>query len=99
MAGPRTITREGAESLAIQSLTFLAGDPERLGRFLALSGIGPERIRIAAAEPGFLAGVLDHLMADEALLRAFADAARIDPADVAGARQALSGPAWERGET
>ena len=28
--------REAAESLAIQALTYLAGEPDRLGRFLAL---------------------------------------------------------------
>ena len=34
---------------AIQALGFLAGDPERLGAFLAATGIGPESIRAAAA--------------------------------------------------
>jgi len=51
--------REAAESLAIQALSFIAQDPERLGRFLALTGIGPAEIRSAAAEPGFLTGVLE----------------------------------------
>ncbi len=91
-----SISRETAESLAVQALGFLAEDPERLGRFLALSGIGPERIRVAAAEPGFLAGVLDHVAADESLLLAFAAHAGIDPADMEGARGALAGRPWER---
>ena len=34
---------EAAEALAIQALAFIAGDAERLGRFLAVTGIGPER--------------------------------------------------------
>ena len=59
-AGP--INRESAENLAISALAFLAGDPERLGRFLSLTGIGPEAIRKAATEPAFLAGVLDHVV-------------------------------------
>jgi hypothetical protein len=84
--------RDAAESLAVQALTFLAGDPERLARFLALTGIGPDRIRAAAASPGFLAGVLDHVASEEALLMAFAERSGIDPADVARARQALAGP-------
>jgi len=96
MANSRSGAREAAEALAVQAFTFLAGEPERLGRFLALTGIGPERIRAAAAEPGFLAGVLEHLSGDEALLRAFADQAAIDPAEVARARAVLSGPVWER---
>jgi hypothetical protein len=87
---------EAAESLAVQAFTFLAGDPERLGRFLALTGIGPERIRAAAAEPRFLAGVLEHLGSDEALLRAFAEHAKVEPAEIDQARAVLSGPGWER---
>ena len=46
---------EAAEALAIAALTFIAEEPERLGRFLALTGIGPESLRAAAREPGFLA--------------------------------------------
>jgi hypothetical protein len=93
-----SMRRDAAESLAVQALTFLAGDPERLARFLALSGIGPDRIRSAAASPGFLAGVLDHVASEEALLMAFAEQSGIDPADVARARQALAGGQWERGQ-
>src|ERR1044072_9909729 len=55
------INRKIAENLAIQALSFMASDPERLGAFLAATGIGPEMIRKAAADPAFLAGVLDHV--------------------------------------
>ena len=58
--------------MAIQALTFIAADPDRLGRFLAATGIGPGDIRAAAREPLFLAGVLDHIAGDEKLLLAFA---------------------------
>jgi len=88
--------REAAESIAVQALTFLATEPTRLARFLAISGLEPDSIRAAAAEPGFLAGVLDHLGADEALLVAFAAEAGIAPADVDRARAALAGGDWER---
>lgn len=88
--------QKAATELAIAALTFIAGEPERLGRFLALSGIGPESIRAAAREPNFLLGVLDHLTGDEALLRAFADHSEINPSDVELARRALAGrPARE----
>ena len=83
--------RDQAEALAVAALSFLAAEPERLGAFLALSGIGPESIRAAAREPHFLAGVLDHVAADERLLVAFAADAGIDPADVGRARTALAG--------
>ena len=83
--------KEAATELAIAALTFIAADEERLGRFLALSGIGPESLRTAAQEPDFLLGVLDHMTADEALLIAFAEHSEIDPDDVGRARDALAG--------
>ncbi len=88
--------RKAAEALAIQALTFIAADADRLGRFLAVSGIGPDRIRAAAAEPNFLAGVLDYLAGDEKLLLAFAGDAGIDAAAVAAARSALADSIWQR---
>jgi len=89
-------SHEAAEALAIQALNFLATEPERLGRFLALSGLGPESIRTAAAESGFLAGVLAHLGEDEKLLVAFAAEAGVTPAEVDRARRLLAGGDWER---
>ncbi len=90
------LTQERAEALAIQALTFIAGDSERLGRFLAVTGIGPAEIRAAAAEPRFLAGVLEYMASDESLISAFATEAGRDPGDVGKARAALSGNPWER---
>jgi hypothetical protein len=81
--------REAAKTLAIQALTFIAEDPDRLGRFLGITGIDAGQIRAAAREPGFLAGVLEHMLGDESLLIAFASSAGIDPAAVARARGAL----------
>jgi hypothetical protein len=91
-----SLTPEVAEALAIQALNYIAVDTERLGRFLALTGIGPAEIRAAAREPGFLAGVLDHIAGHEALLLDFAADAGIDPSEVGMARAALSGEGWER---
>ena len=87
---------QNADFLAIQALAFLGEEPERLGRFLALTGIGPEDIRTAAQEPGFLAGVLDHIAGDQTLLAAFAAHAGIAPGEIDKARRALAGPGWER---
>jgi hypothetical protein len=89
------LTQDAAEALAIQALTFIAGDSERLGRFLAVTGIGPAEIRVASREPGFLLGVLDHLAGDERLLTAFAADTGVDPADIGKALAALGGY-WER---
>src|SRR5499426_182779 len=85
-----------AEALAIAALGFIAAEPDRLGRFLAVTGIGPDSIRAAAREPRFLAGVLDHLAADEPLLLAFAAENAIDPGEVIKAREIIAGRHWER---
>ena len=79
-----------AETLAIQALAFMAEEPERFNGFLAATGLSIEHIRTAANEPGFLAGVLEHMLADEILLVAFADSVGIDPADIARAHNALA---------
>src|ERR1700733_15138890 len=83
--------QDAASKLAIAALGFLANDPEALGRFMALTGVGPESIRGAAREPGFLLGVLDYLSGDEELLVAFANQSDIDPDNVEHARMALAG--------
>jgi hypothetical protein len=88
--------RETAEIVAIQALSFIAGDAERLGLFLAETGIGPETLRSSAKDPGFLGGVLDFLLRDEKLLTAFAESSHLEPRIVSNARAALGGPAWER---
>jgi hypothetical protein len=95
MKKPGSTSRETAELLAIQALAFIAEEPERLNSFLSITGIELGAIRDAAREPGFLAGVLEHMLGDESLLLAFADGTGIDPAAIARARQALGG-GWER---
>jgi hypothetical protein len=85
-----------AEIVAIQALSFVANDPERLGAFLAESGIGPDTLRNAAADPQFLASVLDFVMRDDATVKAFASASQLHPTNIAAAHQALSDPKWER---
>jgi len=88
--------REVAEIVAIQALSFIAGEPERLGLFLAESGIGPETLRNAAADPRFLASVLDFVMRDDATVKAFASVSQLHPTNIAAAHQVLNDPQWER---
>ena len=87
---------EAAEGLAIQALSYLAADPERLDRFLSVTGLGPDQIRAAAGEPGFLAGVLAYIASDETLASEFTADARCGPADITRAHIALGGEPWER---
>jgi hypothetical protein len=95
MKRPSSAARETAEILAIQALSFIAEEPERLNGLLSATGLTLNRLRESANQPDFLAGVLEHMLADESLLLAFADSAGIDPAAVARARNALGGN-WER---
>jgi len=81
--------RENAEALAIQALGFVAADPELLPRFLAITGIEASAIRRAAREPGFLAGVLQFVVAHEPTLLRFSEESGIPPHLVTAALQAL----------
>ncbi len=84
-------SREGAQALALRVLAFLARDFERIGRFLALTGVAPDDLRRLAQAPDFLLAVLDHLAADEPLLLAFAEEEGVAPEAVGLARRALGG--------
>ncbi|MBV8568452.1 MAG: DUF3572 domain-containing protein [Methylobacteriaceae bacterium] len=81
-----------ARGIAVEALSFLATDPERIGRFLELSGLTPQTLRAAAASSGFLAAVLDHVTADASLLLMFAANTGRDPIEIARAREILAGP-------
>lgn len=68
-----------------------AQDPEVLERFLSLSGITPDKIREAAKSPGFLAGVLDYMMQNEALLLTFSENNSIKAETIISAHRRLVG--------
>jgi hypothetical protein len=87
---------EAARELAIVALAFIARDTEELSRFLALTGIDPGSIRIAAEEPGFLAGVLAYISGNERTLLAFAAHASVAPEEIEKAKLVLAGADWER---
>ena len=89
---PRRDETEAAEQVAAQALGFIAGDPERLERFFALTGVDPSQIRAMAGTRDFLTAVLDHLLADEPSLLAFAQDAGMRPENVGRARERLAGP-------
>lgn len=84
---------EEAELLAINALGFLAAEPERLQRFMELTGLGIPAIRSQAANPAFLGGILDHLLADESLLLIFAEDQQMRPERIAKLRRQLPGAA------
>lgn len=91
------MTRDQAIDLAQDALIWLAADPDRIGPFLAASGMDPRALRGAASAPDFLGSVLDHLLGQDAMVRDFAAAQAISPYLPAEARKALPGgcaPNW-----
>jgi hypothetical protein len=80
-----------AETIALQALAFLAADDQALGGFLHFTGIGIGELRSAASNPEILAGVLDYVLQDEAMLLAFCKAADIRPEEPIRARAYLPG--------
>ncbi|WP_313524238.1 DUF3572 domain-containing protein [Shinella sp.] len=87
-----TPAAETAEATAVAILGWLAGDPELLSRFLALTGVAPSEVRNAVNDPGFLAGIVDFLMSHEPDLLAFCEATDTKPETVVHAHAVLSGP-------
>lgn len=85
----QAIGREDAEAIAISALRFIAADTELLPRFLAITGIEASSICRAASEPGFLAGVLQFILAHEPTLLQFAGATGVSPDAVMRAQHAL----------
>lgn len=81
--------REEAEAVAIKALGFVAADPDLLPRFLAITGIEAGSIRQAALEPGFLAGVVQFVLAHEPTLMRFAEETDTPPAALGKALKAL----------
>lgn len=70
---------EHAEAIAISAVGFLAADNERIGRFMAVSGIEPADLASQIGNRSFLAGILDYILSDETLLFLFCDYADLNP--------------------
>lgn len=84
--------RAAAQELALTALSFLAKDVERIGGFLAATGMGPADLRAAASQPEFGAGVLGFILSDEPMLLAFCADAGFRPEDVIRAHAVLDPP-------
>ncbi len=88
-----TESREEAEIAALQALGFLASDPERLRRFMDLTGLSATDVRAGAEDPAFLGAILDHLLSDQPLLLIFAEDGGFKPERIVQLRRQLPGAA------
>ncbi|MCP4318854.1 MAG: DUF3572 domain-containing protein [Hyphomicrobiales bacterium] len=78
-------------ALGVDVLTWIAENDDMMMRFLSLSGLSADNLRDAAAEPGFMAGVVGFLMGHEPTLMAYCQERGVEPEAVANAWQALGG--------
>lgn len=83
-------TETAAREVAMGALMYLAGDPERIGPFLAQSGLAPGDLRGVAGSPAFHVALLDYLIEQQDLLLAYAGEAELDPGHVVAAREILA---------
>ncbi len=83
--------QDSAETTALQVLAWLVGHDELLTAFLGATGASVGDLATGAAEPAFLASVLDFLMMDDAWVIAFCDAHGLAYAAVMQARAGLPG--------
>lgn len=91
----RRLSRDEAETIALSAFAFITSDEERMSRFLAVSGLQPDTIRSAAADPGFFVGILDYVAADEPLLLALAKELNAKPEHIMSAHWTLSPSEFE----
>lgn len=83
--------QESAETIALQALGWLAGNDDLFPTFLGSTGAAPSEIAERAAEPAFLASVLDFLLMDDDWIIAFCDAAGLAYTDPRNARAVMPG--------
>ena len=89
--------QEIAETQALSLLAWLAGDDEILPVFMGATGSTESDLRNRAADPEFLASVMDFLLMDDQWVLKSADATGIRAEDFALIRAGLPGgdlPNW-----
>lgn len=97
MSGPSTPADDAAITIALQALVHLAACDALSARFLGETGLSAEDVSAQAADPEFLAAVLDFFLGDDRVLVDFAGQAGLAPEAVVAARAALPGgilPHW-----
>ncbi|ADH88815.1 conserved hypothetical protein [Ancylobacter novellus DSM 506] len=83
-------TQQAAREVSLGALSYLAVDPERIGPFLAESGLSPADLRGAIGSSAFHVALLDYMINRQDLLVAYADEAEIEPGHVVAAREILA---------
>ncbi len=87
------LTRDSAELLAIEALSWLIGNDDLLPVFLGSTGASVHDVRQRAQDPEFLGAVLDFLLMDDVWIQAFCSEKDFGPDLPMRARAALPGGA------
>ena len=85
----RRLEHDQALDIGLSALSFLAEERNRLVRFLDLTGMDPDELRMRAQTPVVLAAVLDHMLGDESMLLVFTATTGLDPEVIGQARDLL----------
>ncbi len=83
------LTKDQAETIALQGLALLAAEPEEIERFLLASGLDSAALREKAAEPDLLRAVLEFVLADDTRVAGLCQAANLSPRDLHAANNLL----------
>ncbi|QXT40960.1 DUF3572 domain-containing protein [Gymnodinialimonas ceratoperidinii] len=89
--------QEIAETQALALLAWLAGEEDILPVFMGATGVGQDDLRARAADPEFLASMMDFLLMDDAWVLKGAEATGIPAENFALIRAGLPGgnlPNW-----
>lgn len=69
-----SLTRESADTIALQCLGWLLSNDELLPVFMGATGAGEDDLRAGARDPAFLGAVLDFVMMNDEWVIAFCTA-------------------------
>lgn len=86
-----TISRDGAEQLAVKAIVWLAGNDELLPIFMGSTGADESAFRDGLTKSEFQASVFEFIMMDDAWVIAFCDKEGIPYDRLMQARAALPG--------
>jgi hypothetical protein len=82
---------ERAAVIALNFISYLANDEDKLSRFCALTGLSPNDIRNSIGSADFQAMALDYALQNEELLIDFATQENLSPHAIVAARRYLPG--------
>jgi len=86
-----SLTRNTAETIALQALGWLVGNDDLLPVFMGATGAAEADLRGAAHDPVFLGSVLDFILMDDAWVVGCCDAVAMPYTRLMEARQSLPG--------